>query len=501
MDPGRRRTILVIGGLALLVLVIVALRPSRGPSHVVRVAVVGYAPFTIALPESGIVQYPQIETISSRVSGNIGRIFVKAGDRVTAGQLLGTIENPQIASNAQSSAEAYRSATARAESAEVTGGSNVVQAQANLEIARARLAQARQDLANGLQSGLGYGETTAADQRAQADANLANAATVLREARRVFVAYQDLYDNKAVSRDQLDQAKAKFDEAQVAYGQARLQRGSLGTQLTRSRTVLEDNLRSAQESFAQAQAQLGTARVEAGGGDVAAARAEAGRAAADYAFAREQADATTIRAPYDATVLNVATEKNDPLRPLQPGDTVEAGQPLLLLAGQRAFVVRTRVDEQDVINVRLGERAQITGEDFPGRVLDGYVVEISPIAQKSDASASGARTVATTIRVERPPPFLRDGMSVDVNILTIDAPHAIVVPNDAITREGGTANVYVVRQGSAYRRSVRVGPSNETTSVIESGLRSGDVIVTQGTTGLTDGARVAAPTPSSPSRL
>jgi len=500
MDAGRRRTILVVGGLVLLVVVLVVLRQSRGQSHVVGEAIVGYAPFAIGLPESGIVQYPQIETISSQVSGTIGRIFVKAGDRVRAGQLIGTIENPQIVSNAQSSSEAYLSATARAESAAVTGGSNVVQAQANLETARARLTQAQQDLANGLQSGLGYGETTAADQRAQADANLATAATVLGEARRVFVAYQDLYNNKAVSRDQLDQAKAKFDEAQVAYGQARLQRISLGTQLIRSRTVLEDNLRSAQEGLAQAQAQLGAARVEAGAGDVAAARAEAGRAGSEYAFAREQANATAIRAPYDATVLSVATEKNDPLRPLQPGDAIEAGQPLLMLAAQRAFVVRTRVDEQDVINVRLGERTQITGEDFPGRVLEGHVVEISPIAQKSDASASAARTVATTIGVERPPAFLRDGMSVDVNILTIDAPHAIVVPNDAITREGGAAYVYVVRQGSAYRQSVRVGPSNETSSVIETGLRAGDVIVTQGVIGLADGARVAASTLPSASR-
>ena len=75
-------------------------------------------------------------------------------------------------------------------------------------------------MANGLQSGLGYGETTAADQLAAANATLATSATTLREARRVYVAYQDLYANKAISRDQLDQAQAQFEQAQVAYNHA-----------------------------------------------------------------------------------------------------------------------------------------------------------------------------------------------------------------------------------------------------------------------------------------
>lgn len=490
MDAGRRRFVIVAGSLLLLA-IIAGIVHFRSAARNVPALTVAYAPFAIELPESGVVQYPQIQTLSSQVAANIGRIYVKSGERVAAGQLLATVENPQILSNAASSAAAYRSAAARAESAIVTGGSNLAQAQTNLETARARLAQAQQDVANGLQSGLGYGETTAADQRAQAGANLATASTALREARRIYFAYRDLYGNKAVSRDQLDQAEAKYEEAQAAYAQASSARAALGTQLTRSRTVLEDNLRSAQEGFAQAQAQLAAARVESGSGDVAAAEAEAARAGSEYAFAREQAGATRIRAPYDATVLSVATEKTDPLRPLQPGDAVDAGQPLLTLAGRQAFVVRTRVDEQDVINVRVGERARIAGEDFPGRVLIGRVVEVSPIAQRSGDAASASRTVATTIAIERPPSFLRDGMSADVNILTTDLPQAMVVPNEAVVQSGGATYVYLIENGRAQRQPVRVGAANETSSVIESGLRPGDVIVAHNVMGLNDGDAVS----------
>jgi HlyD family secretion protein len=497
MDAGRRKFAIIAGSALLLVLVVIVVaRQMRGQPRIVRELTVGNTAFTISLPESGVIQYPQIQTMSTQISGNIEHIFVKTGDRVIAGQLLATIANPQIVSDAQSSAAAYRAATARAESAQVTDTTNVAQARANLEASRARLAQARQDVASGLESGQGYGETTAAAQRAQANANYISAATTLRESQRVYFAYRDLYANKAISRDQLDQAQAKYEEAQATYNQAQLARSSMSTQLVRSRTVLADNLRSAQEGYVQAQAALSAAVVESGSGDVAAASAEAARAGSEYAFAQEQADATQIHAPYDGVVLSVATEKNDPVRPLQPGDAVAQGQPVIVLAQRRAFVVRTKVDEQDVINVHLGERAQIAGEDFPGRVLSGHVVEVSPIAQRSDDSTSTSRTVATTIAVDQSQAFLRDGMSVNVNILTTDLQHAIVVPNEAIARDSGSTYVFVVRNDDAYRRQVSVGLSNEANSVIVSGLRAGDVIVAQSVVGLTDGAAVSPPLPT-----
>jgi RND family efflux transporter MFP subunit len=483
MDAGRRKFVIAAGSILLLVLVVIVVaRQMRGQPRIVREQTVGNASFTISLPESGVIQYPQIQTMSTQISGNIGRIFVKTGDRVVAGQLLATIENPEIVSDARSSAAAYRAASARAESAQVTDTTNVAQAQTNLEAARARLAQARQDLISG--SGHGLGESSAAALEAHANLNYVSAATTLREAQRTYAADRDLYANKAISRDQLDQAEAKYEQAQAAYNQ-----------LIRSRTVLEDDVRSAQEGYVQAQTALAAAQIESGSGDVAAASAEAARAGSEYAFAQEQADATQIHAPYDAIVLSVATEKSDSVRPLQPGDAVAQGQPLIALAQRQAFVVRTKVDEQDVINVRLGERAQITGEDFPGRVLSGRVVEVSPIAQRSEDTTSTSRTVSTTIAVDGPPPFLRDGMSVNVNILTTDLQHAIVVPNEAIARDGGSTYVFVVRNDDAYRRRVSVGLSNEASSVIISGLRAGDVIVAQSAVGLTDGTPVSAPQP------
>ncbi len=480
---GRKRIIVAAGILLVLAVALIAgIVYSRRAPPQPAVIVVRAAPFVVQLPESGVVQYPQIQMLSARAPATIGHIFVKSGQHVSAGQVLATLDNPQVLSAAQSTQAAYRSAVAKASSAQVTGGANVMEANANLETARARLEQARQDLANGLQSGLGYGNSTAADLRAQAQATLITATTTLREAKRVLRAYTDLYKQGAISRDQYDQQEAKFEEAQAAYDQARLQRASLDTQLIRSRAVLQDNLASAQKAFAQAQNQLAAARMQSATGDVAAAQAEAARANTEYNFAAQQADAMQIRAPYEATVLSVASEKSDPMRPLQSGDAVDVGQPIVTIAANRGFIVRTRVDEQDAIAVRVGQRATVTGEDFPHHTLSGRVTEISPLAVQAGSNASASRTVPVTIAIDGTPAFLRDGMTVDVNILTTQLARAIVVPNQAIASDNGVDYVYVMHNGVPKRQRVHVGVSNDNASVVDEGLRPGDAVVAQNNT-------------------
>ena len=496
-----KKKLMVLGGGALVLLLIVLIAASRGghkSSTTVRETVVRPTTFETRLPESGVVQRPRLQTVATLVGGNVGAIFVKPGDGVTTGQLLATIENPQIDSTAQSSGSAYIAALAHAQSATATTNTSIAQAQANLESARARLTQAQQDFANGSQSGLGYGGNSAADQRAQSDAALAKATTDLGEARRKYQAYQSLYNSKAVSLDQVDQARAALQQAQIAYNQARQQRASLGGQLVRSAQVLRDNVRSAQQNYAEAQAALSAARVQAGGGDVAAARADAARAAADASFAQQQAARTQIRAPFSGVIQNATSQAGDSLRPLQPGDLVAPGQPLFTLAGNGGFIVRTKVDEQDIGSVRYGQHAIVTGEDFPGKHLDGTVVAIAPQAQKSDDPSSTARQVITTIRLNSAPSFLHDGLTVDVDILTTQLRNVLTVPNDAIVTEHGKKFVFVVRNGVATRVPVRLGNANDLTSVVLSGLKRNDRVVAERNVLVVDGSPVTAAPSSSP---
>ncbi len=87
-------------------------------------------------------------------------------------------------------------------------------------------------------------------------------------------------------------------------------------------------------------------------------------------------------------------------------------------------------------------------------------------------------------------------MSVDVDILTTNIAHAIVVPADGVVKESGRSYVFIVRGGTVHKQRVRTGATNDTQAVILSGLHLGDVIVAEKTVDISEGSAVAAAVPS-----
>jgi HlyD family secretion protein len=505
----KRRGWLIAGGIAvlLLVVIVVAAASSGSKAIAVKLATVRYGTFETRLPETGVVQLPRTVTLPAGVNANVLEIAVHAGDRVVRGQVLARFVNEQITSNVSDAEDTAAAAEGKARSvAEANASlpeqnrSAIVQAEAAVVAARSQLTQTQQDLVAGSQSGLGYGGSTAEEQRLSADTALAKARTDLGEAKRTYEADQYLFDNKGISRDALLQSQARYQQAQATYDQAARERAILGGTLARETQVLRDRVTSAEDALRQAEAQLAAARASASeskAGDLEAARADASRAQADLAYARDQADHLTIVAPFDGIVESVAAQPNDALRPLQPGDAVTLGEGIFTMAADDVFIVRTKVDEQDVADLQLGDRAIVSGEDFGGKTLPGHVTAISPIAQRSDDPSNTSRQVLTTIALERRLPFLRDGMSVDVDIVTHREPHVLAVPTDAIRKDGATSYVYEVTDGRAKRVDVKLGTQNDTQAVVTAGLHDGAVIVAEKNDAVTDDAAVKpAPTPS-----
>ena len=416
----RIRNLVIIAG-ALVLLIVIAVFASRGQrtTRSVTVVTVKRTTFSTNLPETGTVQRPRVATIPALIAGNLEQIYVKPGDAVYAGQLLASIVNPTLAATAAGSQADYNSAAANITTARVNEQNAKVSYEAAVETAR----------------------------------------TNLDEARRIYKADVNLYNNKAIPRNQVDVDKAKLDQAQVQYDQA---------------------LR---------QLQLG-AVTGYGQNSVQYAQAAAEKAAIVNQSNQQQLGFSRITAPVDGIIQTVATQPNDPLTPLRPGDPVTAGQPLLTIAAGGGFIVKAQVDEQDIINVRNGQRVKITGEDFPGRTLAGYVSTIAPVAIKSTDPSSTARQVVTTIRLDGSPGFLRDGMSVDVDILTTDVRNALVIPNASLAKDAKGSFVYVVRRGKLVKTYVTTGSKNDTQTVVKSGVLAGDSIVSAHDPLLHDGQAV-----------
>ncbi|MGD1065488.1 MAG: hypothetical protein ABR975_01570, partial [Vulcanimicrobiaceae bacterium] len=114
---------------------------------------------------------------------------------------------------------------------------------------------------------------------------------------------------------------------------------------------------------------------------------------------------------------------------------------------------------------------------------------------KSDDPSNTARQVVTTIALDRTTPYLRDGMNVDVDIVTDHRAHALAVPNAALRHDSsGTPYVLVALNGTTAKRIVHVGPANDVATVIVSGLHAGDAVVTDPDATITAGLAVVPTT-------
>ncbi|MDB5026948.1 MAG: hypothetical protein JWO66_637, partial [Candidatus Eremiobacteraeota bacterium] len=366
MNRRRNLIIIFVALVAIVGIGAIAARP-KGQAATVRVVTVGYTHFQTRLPETGVIQRPRTQTLAVLVPGNVAQIYVHPGQHVASGQLLATISNPQLVNAEQTAHEAYLAAQGRARTSESTNAtlpvqnrSSVVQAQAALVQARSNLNQAIQDQRAGAQSGLGYGGTSATQQRAAADTLLTQRETDLREAKRIADADRELFAQKAIAKNTVDLDVAKLQQAQAAYDQAKRDRSETYAAIARQSPVLSDRVRAQRDAVTQSEAALAAARANAAqdkSGDVQAARADAAQREADWRYAADQVARLRVVAPFAGVVQTIASQTGDTLRQLQPGDTLTTGQALMTISADTGFVVRAKVDEQDVAHIRAGQRA------------------------------------------------------------------------------------------------------------------------------------------------
>lgn len=209
----------------------------------------------------------------------------------------------------------------------------------------------------------------------------------------------------------------------------------------------------------------------------AAARVqEAASAIEQRAAASDAATATAgflrVTAPFDGVV----TEKL-----VEPGNLATPGLPLLRLEDTRAFRLETRVDESRVAAVAPGATVEVAIEGAAGRAetITGTVAEVS--------RAFDAGTRSFLVKIDLPPtPGLRSGAFGRAR-LAGDARNALTVPAQAVVQQGQVTSVYVVEDGVARLRLVRLRGSE-----VLAGLRAGDAVVVSPPAGLRDGRRVTS---------
>jgi HlyD family secretion protein len=497
----------MVGG-AIVLIIIISVIAKHGPAPV-AVTTIAVKPGTLVnkLPENGTLSLPQTATIAAQTASTIERILVREGGRVRAGDLLMKLDDRAASAkvSADEAAVAQALATLRKaqQTAAVAGDSNVqsvAQAQENLLAAQSQLQSDINAKREGQVSAAGFASLglSGQSQLAQQVSQLKDAETNLRTAKEQYDGDVALYKMDAIAHLQLNRDQAAYEQAQAAYDSALRQYTLTKQQLNDSVGQQDAKIAADRHAVDSARAALSAAQIQAGQNtaavDVASAQAGEASATAQLQYDEEQLAETEVRAPFEGVVqtLGNVTSPLGGSADLSVGDQVTPGLTLFTIAGSGPMVVKAQVDEQDVISVKLGQHAFITGEDFPGYSLVGTVIRIAPVVIAQNQAGNSAKNVETTIALSKTYSFLRDGMSCDVDIVTGKAPDTLVVPLSAIVDESSKHFAYVIQNGSAKKTQVTEGIKNDTDVAIVKGLKSGDVVASTNVASLKDGSKVNA---------
>ncbi|TAK17075.1 MAG: efflux RND transporter periplasmic adaptor subunit, partial [Acidobacteria bacterium] len=219
----------------------------------------------------------------------------------------------------------------------------------------------------------------------------------------------------------------------------------------------------------------------------------------DARSALEASEAMTASARAQVRAANVRLSKSFITAPItgviafrgvNTGDRVEnigSGDPMFRIVDNRVLDLTVSVPSARLAAVRVGQRLEFTVDALAGRLFTGQVMFINPSV---DEVSRAGKVVA---EVRNPDAALKGGLFVKGRILVSTRADVLQVPRAALVNwnvADGTAEVFVVHDGTAERRPVRTGPAAGESVAILAGLAGGDRVVTRGGFALKSGDRV-----------
>ncbi len=243
-------------------------------------------------------------------------------------------------------------------------------------------------------------------------------------------------------------------------------------------------------------------------------RGHIGQARANLTQASDVLSKTTYTAPFDGVVTYL---------PVHEGETVvmgiqtSPGSTLLTVADMSVITAEVRVDETDIVNVAIGQPAEVTIDALPGKTFHGEITQIGDNAivrstglatTQSAASTQEAKDFKVVITLKDPPQNVRPGLSTTAKITTGTSHQTLSIPIQALTirdkadleaqkskapKAAAPANapattakkdkeelqgVFVIRNKKAEFQVVKTGLTGTTEIEVKDGLKDGDEIIT-----------------------
>jgi RND family efflux transporter MFP subunit len=181
---------------------------------------------------------------------------------------------------------------------------------------------------------------------------------------------------------------------------------------------------------------------------------------AELNLARKQLTDTVTTAPFDGIIHQ---------RMANVGEYVQAGTPLIVIAGVNPLRLRLEVPEREATQVRAGQAVRVT-------VSGNTNLYTTTIARVSPILIEANRMLLVEADVPATPP-LRPGLFAQAEILVSENDPALCVPADAVASFVGIEKAFVVKDGKALEKSITTGRRRGGVVEVLSGISAGDVVI------------------------
>jgi membrane fusion protein (multidrug efflux system) len=271
--------------------------------------------------------------------------------------------------------------------------------------------------------------------------------------------------------EELRQAEEAVRGAQSRFENARLHRERIEA-LFKRQVISKKEMDTSEMEFTVAESQLASSREhlkllrEGARQEVReASQARLKETEAILAQERIRLQHTQIIAPFSGEISR---------KYVDAGALVSPSTPIMNLIHTETIKVVANVLEKDIPLLKVGMKAKIKTESFPGKIFEGRIARIS------SALEPATRTLQAEIEVPNPGRLLKPSMYARIDVVLLEKPHALVIPRYAVVLSDGSKAIFILKGNQAIRRPVVTGYEQDQYVEILEGASEGDQVIVKG---------------------
>ncbi|MFN3385718.1 MAG: efflux RND transporter periplasmic adaptor subunit [Candidatus Thermochlorobacter sp.] len=266
--------------------------------------------------------------------------------------------------------------------------------------------------------------------------------------------------NPQLTRTQVDQAQAALSAAKAASLRAKAEELRTAEEFRRTEQLFKQKLASETEYLAaKTSAEVAKANAEAAIYDVQ-------RLESQLKQAREQLSRTVVTSPINGTITVLSAKVGERV----VGSIQMAGTEILRVADLSTMEIRIDVNENDIVNVKIGDTARVSIDAYPNRKFTGVVREIANAAKtKGLGTQEEITNFEVKIRILDHNGLLRPGMSGNADIETFTAKDVLTVPIQSVTVRASESGM--TAEELARKREAQVKQTDGSAELINEKMR------------------------------